>query len=77
MKSARQVATLRLALALGAASGAPTARKRRSQYPSASYHVVNRRERREDILVVNCLPVASIQNARHKWLTGRRFQSQP
>jgi hypothetical protein len=61
MKSARQVATLRLALALGAATRASTARKRRSQYPGASYHVVNRRDRREDILVVNCLPVASIQ----------------
>jgi hypothetical protein len=61
MKSARQVATLRLALALGAATRGPSARKRRSQYPGASYHVVNRRDRREDILVVNCLPVASIQ----------------
>ena len=60
MKSARQVATLRLALALGAATRAPAARKRRS-WPGASYHVVNRRDRREDILVVNCLPVASIQ----------------
>jgi hypothetical protein len=29
--------------------------------PGALYHVVNRRDRREDILVVNCLPVASIK----------------
>ena len=61
MRSARHVATLRLALAPGAATRAPKARKRRSQYPGAIYHVVNRRDRREDILVVNCLPVASIK----------------